>query len=91
MVNSLLSSLIIKNLIEITREPDIESLIYCYSIYNNSNWFVLTIDIHLDIISSSSFYHILSLWNNVMWLQSHTSLSSKKEKNKTKNQIKENR
>ena len=43
-VNSLLSSLIMKNLIEITRGLNKKSTIYCYSIYTNNTWSVLIIN-----------------------------------------------
>ena len=52
MVNSSLSSLITKNLIEITRKLNEESLIYYYSIYTNGTWFMLIIvQLHHDVLA----------------------------------------
>jgi len=44
IVNSILSSLIGKNLMEITRELNKKSLIYCSSIYIMDTWSVLAIN-----------------------------------------------
>jgi len=52
MVNSLLSSFIIKNLMRIIRELDKEFPIYSYTIYTTSMWFILIINSSSSTIMS---------------------------------------